>query len=317
MLEKNKSKTAHLKKTFEPLHFEHQKKYTGIRKIVSKFSPVERSMFRFFLLSNFLIYMMLLYFWDAMALNGAFVSALFMIITVGGSIQVLLFRYFYKVQREKKLYQKFNHYSQHLVPIMNIIEKKEVKLFQMTTELKNNFPKTQDELEHATQSIINECFIQLNFTKDAVLNSIFLKYYILFQSRKIELKTQISSDLYVDSKRLIEFYELVEFGFEQMLWIVGRYSGNVRRPRPATLEREGLISSYNLSKILLKKVNLVIVQNKDSIHYACSFSGEIKDIMKLAEHLEKEKRKAYVWKWKRDKVFFEISPDLVMLKATL
>lgn len=279
----------------------------------------ERAMVYFFILSQFLLFLLVLSYWKVFSLTWQIAHVIFGILILFGLIQLLLLRNVFRQQREHRFVDRFNHYHLHLEPIKNIIEKKEIKLYQMSVELKNNFPKSQDELELATQKIINECFIQLNFTRDTLLNALLFKYYIIFQSRNVELKTMISHNINLDQQKRIEFYELIEFGFEQMMWIIGYNSSqeDIERRNLTKLEREGLLNTYRPSQSNMKKITLIILKEGSKINYTCSYEGGVKNIIQVAQYLDRQKKKNYLWFWEQKRIQFELGPKSVLIKSMM
>lgn len=270
-----------------------------------------------FILIQSLVFILIPIFWDYLHDDKMLIIVIIGIVAAINLIQLILLLHYLRVRREQKLYETFGMYHLHLEPILSVIQKKEMKLYQMTIDLKNRMTMEQEEMELYAQKIVNECFIQLNFTGDVLLNAVLFKYYNLFQSRKVELKTLVSNDFILDEKHRLELYEAVVFSFELMLWLLSYEKGVPSSIKIGRLDREGLIPSMSLAKVDFKRITFVLLQNRDGLQFNCCYESRFTNFLEIIRYLKKEKRKKYPWFRQKNKIQFEISPNSVSIKGKM
>jgi len=264
----------------------------------SHLNSIEKKILIYLIVLQILIYFVISLYWNQIQNQVISVSLIVLGVVIINLLQLFyVFKYFH-TRREQKFFENFGYYHLHLEPILSIIQKKEIKLYQMTVDFKNSLPMSQDEMETRAQKIINDCFIQLDFTSDALLNALFFKYYNLFQSSRVEMKTLVSKEFKLEKVYQLKLYEAVEFCFEMMVWLI----------------RQDVQPSLNLTNDQTKRIVFLLSQNRDGLQFNCSYESEFSELLSIATYFEREKRKKYTLNYFARNLRLELSPTRICIK---
>jgi len=264
-------------------------------------SPIEKRIFGYFIILQLLIYIVIIIYWSRLSEYIVSLMVISVALVIINVLQVMYLLQYFRYRREQQLYENFGFYHLHLAPILSIIQKKEIKLYQMTVDFKNSMPMSREAMESRAQHIVNDCFIQLNFTNDALLNALFFKYYNLFQSRHIELKTLVSAELNIEKAKQVQLYEAVEFCFEIMVWLLSN----------------GIVQEKGTQSKQLKKITFVLQHNQGHLQFNCTYEDEFAELLSILQYVEKEKKKKYRWRGHGKMIHLEVSPSSVSLRGSM